>query len=179
LSLILNSEHIVRLEKTHDCEAFDCGNNALNGYLREQARQDADEYEYVDVVHVLIQPNSQKVLGFYTLAASQIPVQKLPAEWMRQLSGDESFPVENLPIVLLERLAVDKTVSGQKAGTFLLMNALNRSFEASQLIGMTSVVVNAKDEREADFYRHFNFISLQQEPLRLVFLIKQIEKMFT
>ena len=43
MALSLVPEHVAPLEKAHDRKSFDCGNDDLNRYLREQARQDADK----------------------------------------------------------------------------------------------------------------------------------------
>ena len=76
MALALVPEHVRPLEKTHDRKAFDCGNEDLNRYLREQARQDTKKR--VAASFVFTQPGSPAVLGFYTLSASIIPVEALP-----------------------------------------------------------------------------------------------------
>ena len=68
MALVLSPEHIHPLEKAHDRKSFDCGNDDLNRYLREQARQDAEKR--VAAPFVLTQPGRPKVLGFYTLSSS-------------------------------------------------------------------------------------------------------------
>ncbi len=162
--LALAPENVCALEKSHDRKSFDCGNESLNRYLREQARQDAEKR--VAAPFVLTQPDSSVVLGFYTLSASIIPVAELPPELMKRLPR-----YGQLPVTLLGRLAVDRSVGGQGVGEFLLVDALRRSLEAAQHIGAMAVVVDAKDEQAASFYRHFDFQPFQQTPLRL-FLLK-------
>ena len=53
------------LEKLHDRGGFTCGSEALDRYLHQQARQDADKR--VAAPFVLVQPPSSRVLGYYTL----------------------------------------------------------------------------------------------------------------
>jgi GNAT superfamily N-acetyltransferase len=170
LPLVLASEYVVALQKAHERAAFDCGSEDLNRYLREQARQDADRR--VAAAFVLTQPGSATVLGFYTLSASLIPVQELPAGLLKRLPR---YP--RLPVTLLGRLAVDKTAGGQGTGEFLLVDALRRSLEASRHIAAMAVIVDAKDERAASFYRHFDFLPLQQTPLRFFLPMTQIAKL--
>ena len=83
MALALVPENVCPLEKTHDRKSFDCGNEDLNRYLREQVRQDAEKR--VAAPFVLTQPNSSAVLGFYTLSASIIPVDELPPDLMKRL----------------------------------------------------------------------------------------------
>ena len=172
MDLVLAPEHIHPLAKAHDRKSCDCGNDDLNRYLREQARQDAEKR--VAAPFVLMQPGSPKVLGFYTLSSSIIAVGELPEELMKRLPR-----YGQLPVTLLGRLAVDRSVGGQGVGEFLLVDALRRSLEAAQQIAAMAVIVDAKDERAESFYRHFDFQPFQQTPLRLFLPMGQIAKLFS
>lgn len=169
--LALAPEHVRPLEKAHDRKSFDCGNEELNRYLREQARQDADKR--VAAPFMFTRPGNPAVLGFYTLSASIIPVDELPPDLMKRLPR-----YGQLPVTLLGRLAVDRSVGGRGVGEFLLVDALRRSLQASQQIAAMAVIVDAKDERAETFYRHFNFQPFQQTPLRLFLPMAQIAQLF-
>ena len=171
MALSLVPEHVAPLEKAHDRKSFDCGNEELNRYLREQARQDAAKR--VAAPFVFTQPGRPAVLGFYTLSSSIIPVVELPPVLMKQLPR-----YGQLSVTLLGRLAVDRSVSGQGLGEFLLVDALRRSLEAAQQIAAMAVIVEAKDQRAESFYRHFDFRPFQQTPLRLFLPMGQIAKLF-
>jgi GNAT superfamily N-acetyltransferase len=171
LALVLAPKYIVALEKAHDRNASDCGNDDLNRYLREQAGQDAEKR--VAAPFVLTQAGSLSVLGFYTLSASIIQVQELPPDLMKRLPR-----YGQLPVTLLGRLAVDRRVGEQGIGEFLLVDALRRSLEAAQQIAAMAVIVDAKDEPAEKFYRHFDFQPFQQTPLRLFLPMVQIAKLF-
>ena len=84
-----------------------------------------------------------------------------------------------LPVTLLGRLAVDRSVGGQGVGEFLLVDALCRSLEAAQQIAAMPVIVDAKDERAESFYRHFDFQPFQQTPLRLFLPMEQLAQLFS
>ncbi len=143
----------------------------MNHYLRVQARQDAAKR--VAAPFVLTQSDSPAVLGFHTLSSSIIPVDELPPDLMKHLPR-----YGQLPVTLLGRLAVDRSVSGQGLGEFLLVDALRRSLEAAQQIAAMAVIVEAKDQRAESFYRHFDFQPFQQTPLRLFLPMGQIAKLF-
>lgn len=172
MALTLVPACISPLAKAHDRKSFDCGHEDLNRYLREQARQDADKR--VAAPFVFTQPDSPAVLGFYTLSASIIPVDELPPDLMKRLPR-----YGQLPVTLLGRLAVDRSVGGQGVGEFLLVDALRRSLEAAQQIAAMAVIVDAKDARAESFYRHFDFLPFQQTPLRLFLPMGQIAKLFS
>lgn len=169
--LVLAPEYISPLGKTHERKSFDCGHEDLNRYLREQARQDAEKR--VAAPFVLTQPGETRVFGFYTLSSSIIPADELPAELMKRLPR-----YGQLPVTLLGRLAVDRSATAQGVGEFLLVDALRRSLEAAQQIAAMAVIVDAKDERAENFYRHFDFQPFQQTPLRLFLPMGQIAKLF-
>lgn len=171
MALALLPEHVGPLAKAHDRKSFDCGTQELNRYLREQARQDTEKR--VAAPFVFTQSGSPAVLGFYTLSASIIPFGELPPDLMKRLPR-----YGQLPVTLLGRLAVDRSVSGQGVGEFLLVDALRRSLAAAQQIAAMAVIVGAKDERAESFYRHFDFQPFQQTPLRLFLPMAHVATLF-
>ena len=148
------------LGRQHDRTAFHCGADALDRYLKQQARQDADKR--VAAPFVAVNPPNTRVLGYYTLSASVVTLTDLPDELSRKLPR---YP--QLPVTLLGRLAVDESARGQRLGEHLLLDALHRSLTHADEIAAMAVVVDAKDENAAAFYRHYGFIPLQAQPRRL------------
>lgn len=148
------------LGRQHDRTAFHCGADALDRYLKQQARQDADKR--VAAPFVAVNPPNTRVLGYYTLSASVVTLTDLPDELSRKLPR---YP--QLPVTLLGRLAVDQSARGQRLGEHLLLDALHRSLTHADEIAAMAVVVDAKDENAAAFYRHYGFIPLQAQPRRL------------
>lgn len=169
--MVLSPDHVVPLEKGHKRDAFDCGNEDLNRYLQQQARQDAERH--VAAPFVLQDADGHAVLGFYTLSASLIPLDELPQAMLRKLPR-----YDHLPVVLLGRLAVDKTAKGQGVGEFLLIDALRRSLETAQNVGAMAVIVDAKDQNAESFYKHFDFLPFQRTPLRLFLPMHQVARLF-
>ena len=159
------------LSKNHERAAFSCGSATLDRYLQQQARQDAEKS--VAAPFVLTAPPALRVLGYYTLSASLVNASELPDALAKRLPR---YP--QLPVTLLGRLAVDKTMTGKGMGQFLLMNALHRCSEVAANIAAMAVVVDAKDEEAEAFYRHFGFVPLQQGPRRLYLSMKVVVGLF-
>jgi len=148
------------LGRQHDRAAFHCGAEALDHYLQQQARQDAEKR--VAAPFVAVSPPETRVLGYYTLSASVLTLADLPDELAGKLPR---YP--QLPVTLLGRLAVDQSVNGRGLGEHLLLDALHRSGAHAGQIAAMAVVVDAKNESAASFYRRFGFIALQDQPRRL------------
>ena len=158
------------LGRQHDRTAFHCGADALDRYLKQQARQDADKR--VAAPFVAVRPPDTRVLGYYTLSASVLTLTELPEELARKLPR---YP--QLPVTLLGRLAVDQSTQGQGLGEHLLLDALNRSLVHADRISAMAVIVDAKDENAASFYRHYGFIPLQAQPSRLFVPMRSIAQL--
>jgi len=57
----------------------------------------------------------------------------------------------------------------------LLAHALVTIRQAASLIGIAVVVVDAKNESVAEFYKRFGFVSLQPDSLRLFLLVSSLK----
>jgi len=161
------------LAKHHDRAAFLCGNETLDRYLKEMARQDARRH--IAAPFVLVEKNSPKtILGYYTLSALSIDLGELPADVVRKLP---SYPV--VPATLLGRLAVDRHHQGHGIGELLLMDALRRVHEQSSQIATVAVIVDAIDQQAVQFYKHFDFLPFPERPTRLFLPMKTIAALFS
>lgn len=151
---------IAPLGKQHDRKFFDCGESSLNQYLHRYASQDIRRR--VNRVFIASSPGTQRqVIGYYSLSAGSLATTDLPEELRRRLP---KYPV---PVVLLGRLAVAESHQGKGLGSILLADALQRIAQASQVMAIYAVVVDALNGRAAEFYRQFGFIPLPGQPLKL------------
>lgn len=168
--MTLTSITVEPLGRQHDRTAFHCGAEALDRYLKQKARQDADKR--VAAPFVAVRLPDTVVLGYYTLSASVLTLTDLPDELARKLPR---YP--QLPVTLLGRLAVDQSTKGQGLGEHLLLDALHRSLAHADQIAAMAVVVDAKDESAAAFYRHYGFIPMQTQPSRLFVPMRSIAQL--
>ena len=70
-----------------------------------------------------------------------------------------------VPVVLLARLAVDRSEQGRQLGGHLLVDALRRCVRGGRAIGARAVLVDAISPEAAEFYRHIDFHDLDERRL--------------
>jgi predicted GNAT family N-acyltransferase len=162
--------HIEPLNSSHDRQAFDCGVQVLDRYLREQASQDVKRR--VGNCFVAVDHETSAIAAYYTLAATSIPFTELPETETKRLPR---YPV--LPATLIGRLAVNRSHQGRHLGSALLMDALRRSMDAAP--ASFALVVDAKDDSAITFYRKCGFIALTSRPRSLFLPIATALKLFT
>ena len=104
--------------------------------------------------------DGQRIAGYYTLASASLVLADLPAHIGKKLPR---YPT--VPAVRMGRLAVDKGFKGQGLGGAWLADALDRAARAE--IAAYALMVDAKDEAAAAFYRHHGFIALPDSPMTL------------
>ena len=157
------------LAATHDRAAFGCGVPALDRYIREQASQDVRRR--VGNCFIAVDTAAQTLAGYYTLAASSIPVIDLPAAETKRLPR---YPV--LPATLVGRLAIDTRYRGRHLGAALVADAIRRTAHADAAV--FTLLVDAKDDTAAAFYRHLGFTALASRPMTLFLPIATALKLF-
>lgn len=157
------------LSSQHKRDHFSSGIEPLDVYLHKQASQDAKRH--VAAPFVLVEPPSNEVLGYYTLSSSAIDLTDLPADLAKKLPR-----YSDMPVILMGRLAVAARLKGNGLGEFLLMDALRQS--AQNPIAAMALIVDAKDQSAKSFYQHFDFIPLQNKPMRLFLPMTTIKKLF-
>ena len=144
-------------------------NEELNRYFRTQAGQDVRKK--VSACYIAIDKETQENVGFYTISATAVQAVDIPEELRRK---SPRYPL--LPAAKIGRLAVAVKYERQGVGSYLLVDAFSRC--ASSGIGVYAVIVDAKDESVAAFYRRFGFCSLESSGLNLFFPMNAFEKTY-
>jgi GNAT superfamily N-acetyltransferase len=158
---------IEKLARHHAVDDFDCGEEALNRFLSRYAFQN----QQASASQTYISLADRQVIGFYTLVVSEVSYDDAPERLKKGLSH---HPV---PLMLLARLAVDRTWQGKGVGAGLLKNAIQRTLNAAEIAGIRAMAVHAKNDAARAFYEHFGFISSPTDSLHLFFLIKDLRRM--
>jgi GNAT superfamily N-acetyltransferase len=150
---------------------FSCGKVVLDNYLKNQAGQDVKRM--LSACYVSLDPETGLIQGYYTLSNNSIPLQWIPESFKNRLPSSYG----SLPATLLGRLAVDGRFRGRGIGKMLLIDALNRNYGLSRVIGSFAVAVDPLDEEAEGFYAKFGFIMLPDS--RKMFLpMATIEELF-
>jgi GNAT superfamily N-acetyltransferase len=142
----------------------------LNDWLQRLASQ--HERRDLAWTYVAVCGNARCVLGYYALSNHLVRYDALPKDQAKRL------PMIDIPVALLGRLAVDKTVQGQGLGAHLLVDALRRIAQVSEHISIRAVEVEAIDEKARQFYLKYGFVSLldgQRHLFLPMHVIRQLE----
>lgn len=160
------SVRIAPLGTQHDRASFECGNEALDRYLKERANQDIRRgLARLFVATPADDPTC--VLGFFTLSATAILAADLPSEAAKRL------PRYPIPAALIGRLAVDRDSAGRGLGGVLLMDAIEKAKIAARTVAITVIVVDPIDDTARSFYSAFGFRSLQGPQQRMFLTLAQ------
>jgi GNAT superfamily N-acetyltransferase len=160
---------ICRLRRSHRREAFDCGRPMLNEWLKDRAGQ----YDRRDLSRTFVatRPGETAVLGYYAICTHRVLYEDLPT------TESKTLPRLDVPVVLLARLAVDRSVQGRGLGALLLIDALKKSEGISEQVGIRAVEVDAIDDDARDFYLKFGFHPLLDDPQHLFLPMHEIRKL--
>lgn len=149
------------LDKNYNRTSFDCGNESLNRYLQQTARQ--HNQKGISRTFVLTDASNIKdkiIIGFFSLSLCEIRSAKLPPSLAKK------YPL-NVPGVKLARLAVDINWQGKGIGEILMIEAMNRAVIISDNAGVVGLFVDAKDERAKSYYTRYGFVSLEDNLLEM------------
>jgi GNAT superfamily N-acetyltransferase len=155
------------LGKQHRLEEFDCGEPALDDWLKRHAlsAQAAGSAR----VFVTTLDDEETVVGYYALAAAQVAPDDATA---RALKGQPR--ARPIPAILLARLAVDRDHQRAGLGRSLLQDVLLRCVDAAEAIGARLLLVHAKHEAAKDWYMQYDFEESPTDPLHLMMLMKDV-----
>jgi GNAT superfamily N-acetyltransferase len=160
---------VERLGRDHDRTHFDCGVAALNDWLQKLASQ--HERRDLSRTYIAVTPSDNRVLGYYAISNHRVTFAALPQDQVRGL------PRIDVPVVLMGRLAVDRSAQGQGLGEFLLVDALRRANRIAEQIGIRAVEVDAIGGAAQAFYRKYGFISLLDDERHMYLPMSVIRKL--
>ena len=160
--------HEEPIEKKHDREAFDCGDEALNEFLRRYARK-SHERGGAKTFLAIEDAGSKSILGFYSLSPASVDYARTPEIVRRELARHD------VPGFRLARLAVDRRFQGKGIGGQLLLAAGRRCLLAATEVGGVMLVIDAKNERVAAWYASYGAVPLLDAPLTLMLPLATVE----
>ena len=130
----------VPLKPDHDLSGFDCGEPALNDWLRHRALKNESRFSRTYVVC-----EGNRVIAYFSISASSVDREAAPGKVRRNAP-------DTIPVSVIGRLAVSRDHAGMGLGADMLSDALRRIAAAAQNIGIGAVLVHAKNEAAKRFY---------------------------
>ncbi|MDR6530019.1 GNAT superfamily N-acetyltransferase [Caulobacter rhizosphaerae] len=130
----------VPLKAEHDLSNFDCGEPALDDWLKQRALKNESRFSRTYVVC-----EGASVVAYFCISAGAVDREAAPGKLRRNAP-------DAIPVSVIGRLAVSRAYAGRGLGADILSDALRRIAIASQSIGIGAVLVQAKDRRAKQFY---------------------------
>jgi GNAT superfamily N-acetyltransferase len=149
----------VRIERIdpgrHDRSVFDCGDSAVDGWLR----QDAIVADRQQGVVVQVASDGRRVVGCYRLGSFQVQAR-------RPVRSLWSFDLDRMPVpaLMVSHLCVDQRLQGRGLGTQLMLHALELAAAVAPAVGARLVVGHGGTERATGFLRRFGFRAFDTDP---------------
>lgn len=164
---------ITPLGPHHNRQRFSCGNDQIDQYLRKRSSQDVRRK--LSAVFVLEGAAAQDVAGFYSLSSLSVDPGTLPANVVKKLRLPQARAI---PVTLIGQFAIAHAHQGQGLGERLLLDALERIWEASKSVASWAVVVDATDESATRFWRAYDFVVFPKTPSRLFLPMATVGQLF-
>ncbi len=161
----LGYEAVHKLSAADSVEFFDCAQPALNQFLQRYALVN----QKADSAQTYVCCKNAEVVGFYSLTVGSVEREEAP---LRVVKGLARHPV---PVMILARLAVDKAHQGKGLGRALLKDALLRTLQVSDIVGIRALIVHAKNDVARQWYIEWEFEPSPTDPFHLFLMLKDLK----
>lgn len=159
--MALPAWHEEPIAKKHERNGFDCGQPELNTFLHSYARQ-SHERGAAKTFLAIDDHDEKTVYGYYSLSPASVEYARSPEIARRGLGRYD------IGAYRLGRLATHIDLQGQGLGGQLLLAAGRRCLRVASEVGGTVLLIDAKNERAADWYASFGALPLHDAPLTLL-----------
>jgi GNAT superfamily N-acetyltransferase len=150
------------LSASHHIDGFDCGNDTMNSWLKQRALGNQDEGATRTFV---VCDDHDHVLGYYALAVGACDRADAPGNLSRGMP-------DPIPMMILARLAVDKTIQGKGLARHMIADAVLRTLKVAEQAGVRGLMVSAIDAAAAAYYEKLGFIRAKNSPDILMLRLK-------
>ena len=156
-----------KLRADHDLSQFDCGEPALDDWLRRRALHNEES----GASRTYVVCAGQQVVGYYALAVGAVAHAEAPGRVRRNMP-------DPVPVMIIGRLAVHKNYQGRRIGPALLRDAVLRTLQAADIAGIRAILVHAISEPARRFYENCGFIASPMDPMTLMITVAEAVKAF-
>ncbi len=148
----------------HEVEAFACGVESLDTWLKQRAMKN----QATGASRTFVVCDGRRIVAYYALASSAVAVIEATGRFRRNMP-------DPIPVVVLGRLAVDKTFHGKGLGRALLRDAGYRVIQAADIIGIRGLLVQALSAEAKTFYEHIGFDASSLDPMILMITLTDLK----
>ena len=154
----------VPLAAHHDTDAFTCGVESLDRWLKQRALKN----QTTGASRTFVVCDGNRVLAYYALASSAVAAELATGRLRRNMP-------DPIPVVVLGRLAVDRSLHGTGLGRALVKDASQRVIQAADSIGIRGLVVHALSTEARDFYVRLGFDPSPLDPMILMVTLDDLK----
>jgi GNAT superfamily N-acetyltransferase len=154
---LLTGEHVL--------DNFECGEQSLDDWLKRRAQRN----QASDASRCFVICEERAVVGYYCLSAGGIGRGAAPKALQRNMP-------DQLPVLLLGRLAVDRRYHNLGLGTALLRDAMLRAVHIARDAGVFALMVHALNEPAKQFYLSRGLVQSPLQPMTLFMTLATVRK---
>lgn len=151
------------ISEHHPIDGFNCGKTSLNEWLKRRALRN----QFGGASRTYVTCTGDRVIAYYSLAPGAVAVKEATGKLKRNMP-------DPVPVVILGRLAVDRSYHGQGLGRALVQDAGRRILHAADEIGIRGVLVHAVDDEAKGFYHRLGFDPSPLDPMTLMITLADI-----
>lgn len=149
----------------HQIAEFHSGVASLDEWLKRRALTN----QASGAARTFVVCEVDKVVGYYALASGAVNVAVASGRFRRNMP-------DPIPVVVLARLAVDRSHQGRGLGRALVRDSARRVLNAADVIGIRGILVHAVSTEAKAFYRGLGFDASPIEPMTLMVTLADLRK---
>jgi GNAT superfamily N-acetyltransferase len=154
-----------KLTSEHDLSQFRCGEPTLDDWLTKRALQN----EHSGASRTYVVCVGKRVVGYYALAVGAVAHTDAPGRIKRNMP-------DPVPVMVIGRLAIDRSVQGRGIGQALLRDAVLRTLQASDIAGIRAVLIHAISDAAKSFYEKYGFVASPLDPMTLMITVGEAQR---
>tara|TARA_R110001583_G_scaffold180533_1_gene337623 strand:- start:821 stop:1312 length:492 start_codon:yes stop_codon:yes gene_type:complete len=147
----------------HDTESFDSTEPSLDYWLKRRALKN----QASGASRTFVVCEGSQVKAYYALASGAVVASHTPGRFKRNMP-------DPIPVVVLGRLAIDRSYQGAGLGRALVRDAGLRVIQAADAIGIRGMVVHALSESAKEFYQRLGFNPSPLDPMMLMVTLSDL-----
>lgn len=151
------------LHAGHILTSFCCGVDSMDNWLKLRAMKN----QATGASRTFVCCANANVLAYYSLASSAVTTNTAPGRFRRNMP-------DPIPVVVLGRLAVDRSLHGQGVGRALVRDAGLRVIQAAEAIGIRGMLVHALTDEAREFHLRVGFEPSPMDPMMLMVTLNDL-----